>query len=77
MEVVHLLLSLAPPTSVEWGDVLRTIVRVDFLKRARTIDLDAVLEQPRLIDYVCRRLKAFKLVLVFDCDASVSLPFFV
>ncbi|CAE7932967.1 unnamed protein product [Symbiodinium necroappetens] len=55
MEVVHLLLSLTLPSSIDWGDVLRTVVRVDFLKRARNIDMDAILEQPRLIDYICRR----------------------
>ena len=55
MEVVHLLLSLMLPSSIDWGDVLRTVVRVDFLKRARNIDMEAILEQPRLIDYICRR----------------------
>ncbi|CAE7350664.1 unnamed protein product [Symbiodinium sp. CCMP2456] len=55
MEVVHLLLSLTLPSSIDWGDVLRTVVRVDFLKRARNIDMEAILEQPRLIDYICRR----------------------
>ena len=56
MEVVHLLLTLVVPVPpVDWGDVLRTMVRADFLKRARSLDLDAVLAQPRVIDCICRR----------------------
>ena len=56
MEVVHLLLT--QPTSFapcDWHDVLRTVVRIDFLKRARSINLDGVLQQAKLIDYVCRK----------------------
>lgn len=59
MEVVHLLLSSSHPmgslSSPEWSDVLRTVVRIDFLKRARSINLDGVLQQGKLIDYICRK----------------------
>lgn len=61
MEVVHLLLT--QPTSLapcDWNDVLRTVVRIDFLKRARSINLDGVLQQAKLIDYVCRKLLSSK-----------------
>ncbi|CAK9034176.1 unnamed protein product [Durusdinium trenchii] len=56
MEVVHLLLT--QPTSLapcDWSDVLRTVVRIDFLKRARNINLDGLLQQAKLIDYICRK----------------------
>lgn len=56
MEVVHLLLTQPSVTSpCDWGDVLRTVVRIDFLKRARSINLDDVLLQAKLIDYICRK----------------------
>ena len=58
MEVVHLLLTQpmgSMLTSPEWSDVLRTVVRIDFLKRARSINLDGVLQQGKLIDYICRK----------------------
>ena len=57
MELVHLLL-LGEDRSVglvDWADVLRTVVRLDFLKRARQIDLQHVLQLPRLIDGLCRK----------------------
>lgn len=56
MEVVHLLLTQPSVTApCDWSDVLRTVVRTDFLKRARSINLDDVLQQAKLIDYVCRK----------------------
>ncbi|CAJ1338341.1 unnamed protein product, partial [Effrenium voratum] len=55
MEVVHLLLTQTLPSHLDWADVIRTVVRFDFLKRARNIDLDALLQQPRVIDHVCRK----------------------
>lgn len=56
MEVVHLLLTpMGSLSSPEWSDVLRTVVRIDFLKRARSINLDGVLQQGKLIDYICRK----------------------
>ncbi|CAL1129331.1 unnamed protein product [Cladocopium goreaui] len=55
MEVVHLLLTQPTSLACDWNDVLRTVVRIDFLKRARSINLDGVLQQAKLIDYVCRK----------------------
>ena len=61
MEAVHLLLTqpMGPMGSMlsspEWSDVLRTVVRIDFLKRARSINLDGLLQQGKLIDYICRK----------------------
>ena len=55
MELVHLLLQGEDRfVKVDWQEVLRTVVRLDFLKRARSIDLPSLLQKSRLVDGLCR-----------------------
>eukprot|EP00933_Yihiella_yeosuensis_P033651 TRINITY_DN27305_c0_g1_i1.p1 TRINITY_DN27305_c0_g1~~TRINITY_DN27305_c0_g1_i1.p1 ORF type:complete len:913 (-),score=211.69 TRINITY_DN27305_c0_g1_i1:175-2913(-) len=59
METVHLILNGELPSlssnELDWSDVLRTVVRGDFLKRARSVKIEDLKEKARLIDYVCRQ----------------------
>jgi len=59
MECVHLILrdgSPPPPSgSIQWIAVLRTVVRIDFLRRVRLVDVEELRGLPTLVDYICRQ----------------------
>jgi len=60
MECVHLILdgSALPPRvdgGLKWTDVLRTVVRGDFLRRVRNYNAMQLRQRPAMVDWLCRR----------------------